>query len=206
MMNKKIAVFLSFFIVLLVVGFFVYLHSWGYMKKPDLPVLGNPGHRIGSFSLVNQAGKTITEKNMDGHVCVVEYFFTTCTGICPKMNKNMRIVYARFKNTPNFLILSHTADPTTDSVPVLERYSEQFGANPNVWMFLTGPKKELNELAIHDYLLGAADSVGVTSDFVHTQWWALIDKNRQIRGFYDGLNKDQIHKMLGDIKTLLQEP
>lgn len=203
-MTKK-AVLLTGILVLIVAGFMVYAFVSIGVGKQSLPIIPDPSHKIAPFAFVNQAGDTITEKNMDGKVCVVEYFFTTCTGICPKMNANMDKVYKEFKDKPDFLILSHTVDPATDSVPVLEKYAERYGADPKVWMFLTGPKKELYDMARHSYLLNAATGDGGNDDFIHTQMWALVDKNRQVRGFYDGLKPAEISKMEGDIRTLLKE-
>lgn len=203
-MSKK-TMLLGGIFILLVAGFMVYAFAEVGFGKKTLPILPDPSHKVAPFAFVDQTGDTITQKNMDGKVCVVEYFFTTCTGICPKMNANMDKVYKEFKNTPGFLILSHTVDPETDSVPVMEKYAEQYGADPKVWMFLTGPKKELYAMARHSYLLNAATGDGGKDDFIHTQMWALIDQNRQIRGFYDGLKPAEINKMEDDIRTLLKE-
>ncbi len=203
-MSKK-TILLGGILILLVAGFMVYAFVGVGFGRKTLPVLPDPSHKVAPFAFINQMGDTVTQKNMDGKVCVVEYFFTTCTGICPKMNANMDKVYKEFKNTPGFLILSHTVDPETDSVPVMEKYAEQYGADPKVWMFLTGPKKELYAMARHSYLLNAATGDGGKDDFIHTQMWALIDQNRQIRGFYDGLKPAEINKMEDDIRTLLKE-
>lgn len=203
-MSKKI-IFLASFFVILVAAFFVFIFAGtGYGKEP-LPVLGNPGHTVGPFAFVNQEGDTITQQNLEGKVSVVEYFFTTCTGICPKMNKSMDKVYEEYKTTPGFQILSCTVDPAHDSVAVLAKYGEQWDADPRVWRFLTGDRKELFDVAVHQFLLSAADSAGVTEQFVHTQYFALVDQHRRIRGFYDGLEPDQVDKLIGDIDALLDE-
>lgn len=113
-------------------------------------------------------------------------------------------IYETFKSTPHFQILSNTVDPATDSVPVLAKYAEQWGADADVWKFLTGPKKELFNVAVHEYLLSAADSVGVNDEFVHTQWFALVDQDRHVRGFYDGLDPKDMQKLKTDIRRLLK--
>jgi protein SCO1/2 len=170
-----------------------------------LPVLGNPGHKVGPFAFVDQQGDTVTQANLNGKVSVVEYFFTRCTNICPKMNRNMDKIYEDFKGTPGFQILSNTVDPEHDSVAVLAKYAEQWGADPKVWKFLTGPRDELFNVAIHGFLLSEADSEHVSDQFVHTQYFALVDQQRRIRGFYDGLKQDDLAKLRKDIRTLLKE-
>jgi protein SCO1/2 len=121
------------------------------------------------------------------------------------MNKNMDRIYEEFKGTPGFQILSYTVDPAHDSVAVLAKYAEQWGADPKIWKFLTGSRKELFDVAIHQYLLSVADSLGVNDQFVHTQYFALVDGQRQIRGFYDGLKQDDLTKLKKDIHSLLEE-
>jgi protein SCO1/2 len=147
----------------------------------------------------------VTQNNLNGKVTVVEYFFTRCTNLCPRMNKNMDKIYEDFKNTPDFQILANTVDPAHDSVPVLAKYAEQWGANPKVWKFLTGPRDELFNVAINQFLLSVADSEHVTDQFVHTQYFALVDQQRRIRGFYDGLKQDDLTRLRKDIRTLLKE-
>lgn len=203
-MYKKILIGAGSFAVLVAAFAFFVFHGNDY-GEVKLPVLGNPGHTVGPFSFVNQTGDTVTAQDLEGKVSVVEYFFTTCTGICPKMNKNMDKVYEDFKTTPHFQILSYTVDPAHDSVPVLAKYGEQWGADPKVWQFLTGDRKELFDVAVNQYLLSAADSQGVTEQFVHTQYFALVDQDRRIRGFYDGLQADDLSKLRKDIRKLLAE-
>ncbi|PUZ23328.1 SCO family protein [Chitinophaga parva] len=200
---KKSVIFLGVFFVLLVVGFMVLIVPKMAPAK-QLPVLGNPGHLTGAFSFTNQEGKTITEQTVAGKVRVVEYFFTTCKGICPKMNANMRFVYDAYAKDPKVVILSHTVDPETDSVPVLAAYAEKFGADASHWMFLTGSKKELYAVAREQYLLSADDAPAkdTAGDFIHTQYFALVDKDNRIRGFYDGTNKGEVGQMISDIKSL----
>lgn len=203
-MSKKTIFLIGFFVVLIGVFYIFIFAGTDYGKQP-LPVLGNPGHTVGPFAFVDQVGDTITQDNLNGKVTVVNYFFTRCTGICPKMNHNMDQIYEDFKDTADFQILSNTVDPGNDSVPVLAKYAEQWGAQPETWKFLTGPRKELFDVAVHQYLLSVADSLGVNDQFVHTQFFALVDKGRRIRGFYDGLKQDDLDKLKKDIRNLLKE-
>lgn len=204
-MSKRFLLISGIFLFL-VAGFFVYLFYGTHFARVPLPVLGEPGHVVGDFSFQDQRGDTITQKDLDGRVSVVEYFYTSCPGICPEMNRNMARVYELFRHTPGFQILSHTVNPSYDKVPVLAKYAEQYDADPRIWKFLTGPRSELNRMAVEDYLLGAADSTGVSDQFVHTEWWALVDKQRRIRGFYDGLKASDISRLEQDIRRLLREP
>jgi protein SCO1/2 len=202
--TRKIVYVAGFFAIIIGI-FYAFAYTDVKNAAPPLPVLGNPGHKVGHFAFVDQQGDTVTQNNLNGKVTVVEYFFTRCTNLCPRMNKNMDKIYEDFKNTPNFQILANTVDPAHDSVPVLAKYAEQWGANPKVWKFLTGPRDELFNVAINQFLLSVADSEHVTDQFVHTQYFALVDQQRRIRGFYDGLKQDDLTKLRKDIRTLLKE-
>jgi protein SCO1 len=189
-------------IILLAIGLF-WIFSVAFGRKNDLPVLGEPGHVAGSFSFINQDGKRITEKTVQNKVIVVEYFFTSCPSICPVMNSNMKLVYEKFKDVPDFMILSHTVDPERDSVLILKAYAKRFDADTPGWQFLTGAKDSLYKCASRDYLLSAVDSSN--NNFIHTQYVALLDKKRQIRAFYDFTNKESVLKMSSDIRQLLKD-
>lgn len=202
--SKKTIYIVAGFVVLVGI-FYVIATSMSVKNQPGLPVLGNPGHTVGPFAFVDQEGDTVTQNNLNGKVTVVDYFFTRCTSFCPKMNANMDKIYEVFKDNPDFQIMSNTVDPANDSVPVLAKYAEQYGASPKVWKFCTGPRHELFDVAVHQYLLSVADSLGVNDQFVHTQYFALVDKDRQIRGFYNGLKQGDLNKLKQDIRVLLKE-
>ncbi len=189
-------------VTVLVLGTFWMLSN--AFTKNKLPVLGEPGHIAGSFSFVNQDGKQINEKSVENKVTLVEYFFTSCPSICPIMNENLKEIYKKFKQDTGFMILSHTVDPERDSVSVLKKYAQRFDAGTPGWEFLTGDKDALYKTASQDYLLAAVDSG--SSNFIHTQYVVLLDRQRRIRGFYDATNKESISKLESDIKTLLKEP
>jgi protein SCO1/2 len=198
--STKIAAFTM--LGVLVLGL-IYFLSAAFGDKTKLPVLGEPGHIAGNFSFINQDGETVTEKSVFDKVTVVEYFFTSCPSICPVMNKNLKDVYDKFKTNPGFIILSHTVDPERDSIKVLKKYSERFDASPPGWQFLTGNKDSLYQRASRDYLLAVEDSSN--SAFIHTQYVALLDRKRQIRGFYDFTNKENVGKIEEAIQQLLKE-
>jgi protein SCO1/2 len=212
MKNKKITIFLIAFFMLLGIGFMAYVFPMireNQKKQPQLPIVGNDqNHHISPFSFVNQDGKVITNDDVKGKICVVEYFFATCKGMCPKMNENMEKVYKAFRGNPNVLILSHTVDPIKDTVQALKAYSLRFDADPNQWMFLTGDKKKLYDMARYSYLISADDdTAGVTvdKDFIHDKHYTLVDGYGRVRGFYDGLSPGDISKLIGDINILLKE-
>jgi protein SCO1/2 len=202
-MSKK-SIFYIVFFSLLVVGFYFILTSlvpeFGKRKIQTVSY-------VRPFAFINQDGKTITNKDVAGKVYVAEYFFTTCKGICPKMNNNMKLVYEKFKNENNFLILSHTCDPEQDSAAQLKKYSDSLGVNTSRWMFLTGRKDSLYTMARISYTIDdpANNLRSIDDDFLHTQFWALVDKNGDVRKIYDGLKQNEINELISDIKKMLKE-
>ena len=208
MTKRTVTVVLITFFILLAAGFMTYYYNVTREQPKKLPILGNPGHTVRDFSFMNQEGQTITKKDVDGKIRVVEYFFTTCKGICPKMNENMAKVYQAFRGNSQVLILSHSVDPKKDTVEAMKAYSLRFDADPKQWLFLTGDKKELYDMAHYSYLVTAADdtaTVDIASDFIHTDRFVLVDKGGRIRGQYEGTNIGSVNQLIGDIKELLKE-
>lgn len=162
-------------------------------------------HTIPYFKFVNQYGEEVSSETIKGKTYVCEYFFTTCKSICPIMNSNLDCVYKLFKNNTDLLLLSHTVDPETDSVAVLKAYSDLHQVDDRKWLFLTGPKTHLYELARKGYLLNADEGNGGEEDFIHTQNFALIDNEKHIRGFYDGTDSIEVSHLIKDIKLLFEE-
>src|SRR6185436_11226614 len=134
-----------------------------------------------------------------------DFFFTHCPSICPTMSANLEKLSEEFKMEPRVKILSHTVDPTRDSVSVLLKYSLKHHANPHQWHFVTGTKKDLYEIARDGYLLSATEGDGSENDFVHTQNMALVDWEKHIRGFYSGIDKEAMKKCATDIRLLMEE-
>ncbi len=202
-MSKKLLGYLAFFLVL-VLSFYFFLFRGNDMWKKKLSIISY----VKPFRFTNQDGHPFSDRDMLGKVTVVEYFFTTCKGICPKMNTNMKGVYEEFKSEPDFMILSHTCNPETDSVRVLKRYSDSLKVNNQKWVFVTGRKDSLYQLARTAYLLDDPKNSfeKIQDQFIHTQFFALVDKDGRIRGqIYDGLKKEEIEKLKTDIRTLLAE-
>lgn len=178
------------------------------MVDPELLRVGY-GHTIGKFSFLDQDGKLITQEDVRGKVYVVEYFFTTCGTICPKMNKQMQRVHKAYKGNKNVNILSFTVDPKTDTVEQMKRYATQHGADASQWHFLTGSKDSLYRLARTSFFVlkpAEAENQGdVGSDFIHTNNFVLVDKQMRIRGYYDGTSAKEVDKLIHDIDHLLNE-
>jgi protein SCO1/2 len=202
-MSKKRLLYIIFFVVL-AIGFYVALTYIipGYARRKVSPV-----SFVRPFSFTNQDGKTITEKDVAGKVYVAEYFFTTCKSICPVMNNYMKLVYNELKNENDFLILSHTCDPATDSVPRIKRYADSMGVNTSKWIFLTGRKDSLYNAARISYTIDdpANNLKDIDDQFMHTQFWALVDKNGDVRKIYDGIKKSEVNELISDAKKLLRE-
>ncbi len=227
-MKNKLWIYLGFFAILLGVFYLLIFRDYDFSAS-RLAVI-NP--QVPEFKFINQDGKTITQSDTDDKVYVAEYFFTTCQGICPKMNANMRRIFDQYKDEPRFLIMSHTCMPEVDSVPRLKAYelnmingilikkddgayqvNQMQGAesikpnNPN-WQFVTGDKKQLYDMARLGYMIdnGKPDSLQrIEDEFIHTQFFALVDKYRRVRGIYDGLKEQEVQKLMVDIKGLLKE-
>ncbi len=202
--NTTIILLALLFIAASIFAFFYYRAM--QVNKQELPILGQPGHVIGSFSFVDQNGDTLTDADVQDKIRVVEYFFTTCKGICPEMNENMTHVYDAYKGRNNFVILSHTVNPEVDSVPVMKAYAKKHGAETPYWEFLTGDKKELYDMARYSYLITADDpspDVAIADDFIHSEKFVLIDPQDRIRGQYDGTDMEEVKQLIEDIDILL---
>ncbi|HTI12018.1 MAG TPA: SCO family protein [Puia sp.] len=203
-MNKrKIIFFAGFFVLLFIVFYVVLTRILPGFGSVQLPVLSY----VQSFSFANQDGRKITQKDVAGKVYVAEYFFTTCKGICPKMNANVKKLSLEFAGEPDFRILSYTVDPGTDSVGRMKRYADSLGADGGKWWFLTGRKDSLYGLARGSYLLDDPknNDININEQFIHTQFLALVDKSGRVRKIYDSLKKDELDELSKDIKSLLKE-
>ena len=160
-------------------------------------------HKISDFKLTNQNGKEITQANYKDKIYVADFFFTTCQDICPVMTKNMYQLQEELKNDNEILLLSHTVIPEVDTVEQLKEYAIENKVDDSKWNLVTGDKKEIYELARKSYL-AVEDSNFNEFDMIHTENFMLIDKEKQIRGFYDGTNSEEINRLLKDIEILKQ--
>jgi protein SCO1/2 len=202
-MSKKIWFYSLFFLVLIVGFYFMLTRLIPGFGKVGLPQIS----KVRDFSFLNQNGERITNKDVEGKVYLAEFFFTTCPGICPKMNTNLRPIYEKYKSNPDFLILSHTVNPSTDSVGQLKHYADSMGVDARHWIFLTGKKDSLYLAARLSYQLDDPKNnfSPIDEQFIHTQYFALVDKNGNVRSIIDGLKKDELIEMQGEIDALLKE-
>ena len=163
-------------------------------------------HTIAHFELNNQQGATITNKNVGGKIYVANFFFTKCSGICPKMNNNLKKIADAFLTNPDVLILSHSVMPEADSVSSLAAYGEREGIDVKKWWLLTGDKNEIYTLARQSYF--ADEELGYSrnsNDFLHTENAVLVDRKGRIRGVYNATLTLEIDKLLEHINLLLEE-
>jgi len=218
-MRKKIIGYSIFFIVLISLFLVVVLgnvrsfrdffssQTWYTLAsnfKNKAPVISF----VKPFSFTSQDGKVFTEKDMEGKVCVVNFFFTSCKGVCPIMNNNLNVIYNEFKDEPDFMIVSHTCDPETDSAARLKHYADSMKVDTHKWVFLTGRKDSLYLAARNSYLIDDPNNnVGNINDqFLHSQFIALVDKNGNVRGqVYDALKPDELKLLRENISDLLRE-
>ncbi len=218
-MGSFFAKYKMFGIVMLVLsGIIVYLFYNALQPKKMLPVY-QPSmvdkslvdstlhytkkyHKVADFSLVNQNGETITQEDYRDKIYVADFFFTTCLTICPIMTKNMGEVQEAIKDDPNIMLLSHSVTPQIDTVAQLKRYALEKGVIDSKWNLVTGDKKQIYELARKSYLAVKNDGDGGPFDMIHTENFILVDKEKRIRGFYDGTDREEIDRLLSDIKIL----
>ena len=190
-------------------------------QKKKLPLIGEPdiikkmvnGEEveetvypvIPEFSFQNQNGDTVTNKTFDGKIYVADFFFTTCPTICPVMKKNMLKVYDVYKESPDVRILSHSIDPGHDSVAVLSQYAKDMGVSGTMWQFVTGDREKIYEMGEKHYLVRTGQDSTAAGGFIHSGHFVLVDKNKHIRGMYDGTTDEGTEQLLTDIKVLLEE-
>ena len=163
-------------------------------------------HKIPDYSLTNQEGETVSSQTFKDKIYVADFFFTTCPGICPKMTANMSVLQEEFKDDDEILLLSHSVTPKIDSVATLKDYAIAKNVNSSKWHLVTGERKTIYDLGRQAYFV--EEDLGeqkTEDDFLHTENFVLIDKNKHIRGIYNGLNKTSVQQLITDIKTLEKE-
>jgi protein SCO1 len=162
-------------------------------------------HEIGDFTFINQENKEISKQNVTGKVYVADFFFTTCPTICPIMKTQMLRVYEKFKDEPNFMILSHTLDPEHDTAQLLKDYAAKIGVeNDQTWHFLTGDQEKIFEIGQTSYLTTAMEDKNEPGGLLHSGAFVLVDQKGHIRGVYDGTKEDQVNRLMKDIPKLLE--
>ncbi|SNT16396.1 protein SCO1/2 [Ekhidna lutea] len=182
-------------------------------SSEELPYLGNTiyeehdtiYHKIQDFQLVDQDSSIVTNETFADQVYVADFFFTSCPTICPMMKAQMLRVYEKFEANPEVAILSHTIDPTYDTVALLKDYAERLGVSSDKWKFVTGGQDYIYDLAEKSYISLADEDSNAPGGFVHSGAFLLVDKNRHVRGFYDGTVPEQVDVLMNDINRLLKE-
>lgn len=216
---KKSKATILFLLVFSAIGLPVYYHLVKVDKRLPIysPADVNPrlvdfsirnkkkNHKIANFSLLNQNGKTITNKDYDGKIYIADFFFTRCRTICLIMALNMKDLQDHYKNDNDIMFLSHSVTPVMDSIPILRDYATKKGVIDGKWNVTTGDKKHIYELARKSYFAVLDEGDGGEQDFIHTENFVLVDKDRRIRGYYDGTKKEEMQRIIADIALLKQE-
>ena len=160
-------------------------------------------HTIAPFTMTNQNGQTITEKDYENKVYVADFFFTTCPSICPIMTKNMFSLQEKLKTKyPEVKLLSYSVTPEIDTIEQLKRYAIENKVDDKIWNLVTGDKKEIYTLARKSYLVVQNDGNGGPHDMIHTENFVLIDKENRIRGYYDGTDINEMDRLITEIGML----
>lgn len=179
------------------------------MLNPELvdssKQLQKSNHKIAAFELIDQYGESFSNADVDGKIYVADFFFTTCPSICIDMSAQLERVQDKYKAENRFLILSHTVQPEIDSVAVLKAYADLHQAKKDKWIFLTGSKKEIYDLARKSYFAATTEGDGGPNDFIHTENFVLVDTKKRIRGFYDGTSEEDVNRLIEDIEILIEE-
>jgi protein SCO1/2 len=162
-------------------------------------------HTIADFELTNQNGEKITNKNYKDKIYVADFFFTRCQTICIAMAYNMNELQDFYKNDDDILFLSHSVTPIIDSVAALKEYADRKGVIDGKWNITTGAKTHIYELARKSYFAVLDEGTGDENDFIHTEQFVLVDKEKRIRGYYDGTEKEDMTKLKKDIVLLKEE-
>lgn len=182
-----------------------YYDTADFTPKWELPA-DKAFHQIRPFTFITQENETFSEKNMEGKICVADFFFTSCPGICPKLAASMAALQTEFLNDDEILLISHTVTPQKDSVPVLKKYAENNDVDYKRWKLLTGKQSDIYDLGRRYYFV--EEDLGVNSDstvFLHTENFVLVDKNRHIRGIYNALDPNSMQALKNDIAVLKKE-
>ncbi|MEY2636170.1 MAG: hypothetical protein RLZZ197_646 [Bacteroidota bacterium] len=199
---------------IIVLNFLVALLAFSCSQEKKLPFLGPKQvnakgdtvyHQIPSFRFLNQDSVFVSEKDVEGKVYVADFFFTTCPTICPKMKTQMLRIYERYKDRDEVRIISHSIDPDFDTPNVLKDYADRLQVKAPKWNLLTGDKAAIYTLGQKSYMVSAQEDPNEAGGFVHSGAFILVDKNRHVRGIYDGTVEAEVNHLLEDMEILLKE-
>ena len=199
---------------IIVLNFLVALLAFSCAQEKKLPFLGPKQvnakgdtvyHQIPAFRFLNQDSVFVSEKDVEGKVYVADFFFTTCPTICPKMKTQMLRIYERYKDRDVVRIISHSIDPDFDTPNVLKDYAARLQVKAPKWNLLTGDKAAIYTLGQKSYMVSAQEDPNEAGGFVHSGAFILVDKNRHVRGIYDGTVEAEVNHLLEDMEILLKE-
>ncbi|MFH6983345.1 SCO family protein [Marinoscillum luteum] len=185
-------------------------------KEKQLPILGKKEvvengasadtvyHTIPDFKFIDQDSNTVTQKTFDNKIYIADFFFTTCPTICPVMKTQMLRVYEKYNDNPEIAFLSHTIDPKHDTVGVLKEYADRLGISSDQWHMVTGARDKIFEIAQSHYMVSAHEDPSAPGGAVHSGAFILIDKQKRIRGYYDGTKEEEVNQLIEDIPLLIQ--
>jgi protein SCO1/2 len=204
-MGRKVGIWLFVATVIILPVTVLAIMNWYQNRFSDLPVYGEKGQKIEDFRMVNQNGEVVTLKKWDNKIAVVDFFFTHCPSVCPKMTANLKKVQEAYKEDPMITISSFSVDPERDSSVRMKEFARKFKVDDQNWDLLTGDKTEIYRLARKSFMVVATDGDGGPTDFIHSDKLVLVDKNKKIRGFYDGTSETETKNLINDIKKLKNE-
>ncbi|QMW06552.1 SCO family protein [Spirosoma foliorum] len=206
---------------IVVIGFISSLWGCGNSSTDKLPILGQREavtkvvngkeetdsvyQSIPDFKFVSQYGDTVTARTLDNKIYVADFFFTSCPTICPKMKVQLKRVYEKFKGNPDVMLLSHTIDPAHDSVAVLKEFAQNLGVTGRQWLFVTGDRDKIYDLGQSSYMVTAQADSTAPGGVIHSGAFILVDKEKHIRGIYDGTTEAGVDKLMTDMTRLLAE-
>lgn len=162
-------------------------------------------HKIADFSFVDQDSSVVTQNTFNDKIFVADFFFTSCPTICPTMKTQMLRIYEEYKDDPSIALLSHSIDPEHDTVALLKEFANDLGVESNKWHFVTGEKADIFKHAQTSYMVTAAEDASELGGFIHSGAFILVDKDRRIRGIYDGTKAEQVDRLINDIEILKNE-
>lgn len=184
-----------------------YLGRHDYVEKivNEQTVVDTLYHKVADFSFVDQDSTLITPSTFNDKIYVTDFFFTSCPTICPVMKTQMLRVYEKFKDNDEVALLSHTIDPEYDTVALLHDYAERLGVSSDKWHFVTGEKDAIYDMGLKSYMVTAMEDDQEPGGFIHSGAFILVDKDKHVRGMYDGTEKDQVDRLILDVEKLLRE-
>ncbi len=162
-------------------------------------------HKVRDFTLTNQLGKQVSLSDLEGKIIVADFFFTSCPIVCPTLTRNMKRLQDAFNKTDTIVrFLSFSVDPKRDSAEKLKKYADQYGVNHDIWWMLTGDKDEIYDIAKKEFKANIADTK-VDTNFIHTEYFFILDKDRVVRGWYNGMDSIHLNKLANDVVLLMLE-